>query len=469
MSMMMPEPFDPDYTATNFVGFSLSVDLVAADRTLGANWQSIDMGSMSLQSQDLYPGGFSRSRFQMIGDLTYENVTLSRPWTPNQSGWIPQWFAAAAEQGPSSVSIAINYLDVRGTLQQAVYNFRDAYPVSWNQPHFYAGAGSEFSTESLTFSHSGFVTSDNLTPGIDDPESVEPFRLVVMPGGADNPMSSALSTLTSWTAAGDAAAFSATSLVASATDLVASGVSLVAGALPAITFWVPPTSISVSKQGGWGQPDQVPDAIGSGPVQWLGTNPLTIDFDYILDSTLADVRQGGISQASSVLPDVERLLALMEVDPLMAMMGVGTSPMVMVLWGDFTSPVSYVQNVTADFTQFDSSGRPTRATGHIQITQYPPTSLPTNPTSGGDLPRRSQEVYYGDQLAHVSFRAYKNPAYWRDLATSNNITDPLRVKAGTRLIVPDRSALPRRGESGRPVGAAPTPDNPRGTPRKGSS
>jgi hypothetical protein len=143
--------------------------------------------------------------------------------------------------------------------------------------------------------------------------------------------------------------------------------------------------------------------------------------------------------------------------------------MVMVLWGDFTSPVSYVQNVTADFTQFDSSGRPTRATGHIQITQYPPASLPTNPTSGGDLPRRSQEVYYGDQLAHVSFRAYKNPAYWRDLATSNKITDPLRVRAGTRLIVPDSAALPRRGESGRPVGAARTPDNPRGTPRKGAS
>jgi hypothetical protein len=131
--------------------------------------------------------------------------------------------------------------------------------------------------------------------------------------------------------------------------------------------------------------------------------------------------------------------------------------------------VSYVQNVTAEFTQFDSSGRPTRATGHIQITQYPPTSLPTNPTSGGDLPRRSQEVYYGDQLTHVAFRAYKNPAYWRDLATSNKITDPLRVKPGSRLLVPDRAALPRRGESGRPVGPTPSPGNPRGTPRKSGS
>ena len=67
---------------------------------------------------------------------------------------------------------------------------------------------------------------------------------------------------------------------AAATDLVSSGVSLVAGALPAITFWVPPTSISVSKQGGWGQPDQVPDAIGSGPPEGPGSEQDQHRTDY---------------------------------------------------------------------------------------------------------------------------------------------------------------------------------------------
>ncbi len=463
----MPEPFDPTYTATNFVGFSLSVDIISDDRTLGANWQSISMGSMSLGAQDLQPGGYSRTRFQVIGDLTYGNITLTRPWTPSQSGWIPQWFSAAANMGASAVSIAINYLDVKGNLQQAIYNFRDAYPVSWTQPDFSAGSGAEFSTESLTFSHSGFATSDNLTPGVDQPESVEPFRLVVLPGGI-SAMSSALSTMTSWTAAGDMAAYSATSVLADAEAVQSQGASLMAGALPAITFWVPPSSISVSKSAGWGV-NPSPDAIGSGPVNWLGTNPLTIEFDYILDSTSSDARQGGLSEVNTVLPDVERLLALLEVDPLMAVLGTGTAPMVMVLWGDFTSPVSYVENVTAEFTQFDGSGRPIRATGHIAITQYPSAALPTNPTSGGDLPRRSQEVYAGDQLAHVAFRSYKNPAYWRDLATVNGITDPLRIKAGVRLLVPDRAALPRRGDSGRPMGPIPNPSSPRGARRKGGT
>lgn len=463
----MPEPFNPDYTATNFVGFALSVDIMGDDRTLGANWQSISMGSVSLGAQDLQPGGYTRTRFQMIGDLTYGNVTLTRPWTPNQSGWIAAWFAAAATIGASAVSIAINYLDANGILQQAIYNFRDAYPVSWTQPEFTAGPGGEFSTETLTFSHSGFATSDNLVPGIDQPEAVEPFRLVVLPGGI-SAMSSALSTLTSWTATGDMAAYSPTSVLAAAEAVRQQGVSMVAGALPAITFWVPPSSIQVSKTAGWNVTPS-PDAIGSGPVSWLGTNPLTIEFDYILDSTLADAQQGGYSDASTVLPDVERLLALLEVDPLMAMMGTGTAPMVMILWGDFTSPVSYVESVSAEFTQFDSSGRPIRATGHLVITQFPPATLPTNPTSGGDLPRRSQEVYAGDQLAHVAFRSYKNPAYWRDLATANGITDPLRVKAGRRLLVPDRAALPRRGESGRPVGPTPTPNTPRSKRRKGGS
>ena len=93
--MSTPAPFDSDYTATNFVGFSISIDIVASDQTLGANWQSLSLGSVSLGAQDLQAGGYNRSRFQMMGSLDYGNVTLTRPWTANQSGWIAQWFSAA--------------------------------------------------------------------------------------------------------------------------------------------------------------------------------------------------------------------------------------------------------------------------------------------------------------------------------------------------------------------------------------
>ncbi len=154
--MSTPAPFDSDYTATNFVGFSISVDIVASDQTLGANWQSLSLGSVSLGAQDLQAGGYNRSRFQMMGSLDYGNVTLTRPWTANQSGWIAQWFSAAETSGPSTVSVTVNYLDVQGSLQQATSNFRNAYPVSWTQPDFVAVPSAETPpriTETLTFSH----------------------------------------------------------------------------------------------------------------------------------------------------------------------------------------------------------------------------------------------------------------------------------------------------------------------------
>ncbi|MCH9788604.1 MAG: hypothetical protein K0U44_06655, partial [Actinomycetia bacterium] len=145
------------------------------------------------------------------------------------------------------------------------------------------------------------------------------------------------------------------------------------------------------------------------------------------------------------------LLALCEVDSLLALAGIGTAPLVVLLWGNFVSPVSYVENVEANFIRFNEVGEPTRAQGHLKITQYPTSIDAQNPTSGGDVGRQQLEVYDGDQLAHLAFRAYHQPSHWRDIADANGIDDPLRVRAGRALVVPDKATLPRRGESGRPV------------------
>ena len=51
----------------------------------------------------------------------------------------------------------------------------------------------------------------------------------------------------------------------------------------------------------------------------------------------------------------------------------------------------------------------------------------------------------------TGLRAYHQPSHWRDIADANGIDDPLRVRAGRTLVVPDKATLPRRGESGRPV------------------
>lgn len=460
--MSVPSAFDAEYTATNFRGFSLSVDIVGGDQTLGANWQTLSLGSVTLQANDIDAGGYQQSRFQLLGQLAYGDVTLTRPWTPNQSGWIAEWFALAEQYGPTTVAVTINYLDVSGNLQKASYNFRNAYPVTWTQPNFAAVPSDQQPpsiTESLTFSHAGFFDTNGLTPGIQDPEAVQVFRLMILPGSAGVPgMASALASMTNWTPMG--AAMGVSSVTSTASSLVAQAMSML-GPFPSISFWVPPSSMSVSKSANWSV-NNSPNASGSGPVTWGGTDPLALSFDFILDSAATDSNGMETSarnaeqltalvgpSGNSVLPVVEQLLALCEVDPLSAVLGMGSSPLVMLLWGDFVSPLCYVSDVQLQFTKFNADGEPVRATGTLSLRQYPVSDALQNPTSGGELPRTAATLYDGDTLAHVAYRAYRDPARWRDLAEVNGVDDPLRMVSGVSLLVPAAQELPPRTETGR--------------------
>ncbi len=454
--MTSPMPFDPGFTATNFAGFSLSVDIVGGDQNLGANWNSLQMGDTTLNAQDAATGGYQLSRFQLVGQLAYGNVTLTRPWTPNQSGWIPEWFALAQQYGGSTVGISINYLNPSGTLQQATYNFRNAYPVTWTQPQFTTVTGTETPpviTESITFSHSGYFDTDGLAPGIDTAEAVQPCKLVILPGSDVNStgLGSALVALTSWT--NPTTAFGGPSL----NSVTAQAIGML-GPFPSITFWVPPESMTVTKSAEW-KVDPSPTASGSGPASWNGTNPTNLSFDFILDGANSDLNFTENSSTSgetlgngpagqSVLPTSERLLSLCEVEAASELDGWGTSPLVILLWGDFMSSVSYVTNINMKFTRFNASGQPIRAEGTLQLQQYPVYDALQNPTSGGEMPRKSALVHEADTLAHIAYRSYRSPNRWRDVAMANDIDDPLRVGPGRKLLIPSPDELPQRTETG---------------------
>jgi len=44
----------------------------------------------------------------------------------------------------------------------------------------------------------------------------------------------------------------------------------------------------------------------------------------------------------------------------------------------------------------------------------------------------------GDTLASVAYEEYRNPTKWRALAEANGIDDPMRLRPGAVLIVPNR-------------------------------
>lgn len=120
------------------------------------------------------------------------------------------------------------------------------------------------------------------------------------------------------------------------------------GPFPSITFWVPPKTMNVTKTANW-TVDPSPTASGSGPASWNGTDPTQLSFEFILDGANSDLNYNESSATSgqalgngpagqSVLPTAEQLLSLCEVELMSELVGYGSSPLVVFVWGDFISP-----------------------------------------------------------------------------------------------------------------------------------
>ena len=68
-------------------------------------------------------------------------------------------------------------------------------------------------------------------------------------------------------------------------------------------------------------------------------------------------------------------------------------------------------------------------------------SLGTNPTSAGLPGRKAHTVTDGDSLARIATDRYGSPGRWRDIAAANGIDDPLRIRSGDRVYLPNPEEL----------------------------
>ena len=121
-------------------------------------------------------------------------------------------------------------------------------------------------------------------------------------------------------------------------------------------------------------------------------------------------------------------------------------PRVFFIWG---SPLeaffveAMITAVNATYNRFTPDGVPVRAEVTIRLAQQP--SLlglnPTNPTSAGLTGRKAHTVTEGDSLARIATNQYGSPGSWRPLAEANGIDDPLRVRPGDRVYLPNPEEL----------------------------
>jgi hypothetical protein len=121
-------------------------------------------------------------------------------------------------------------------------------------------------------------------------------------------------------------------------------------------------------------------------------------------------------------------------------------PMVTFQWGPPEVAFMYdcnVVNVNIDYNRFASTGIPLRAVVNITLQEQPSLfgTLPTNPTSGGLPGRQAHTVTAGESLAGIATQRYGHPGRWRAVADCNDIEDPLRVRPGQRVYLPNPEEL----------------------------
>jgi nucleoid-associated protein YgaU len=205
-----------------------------------------------------------------------------------------------------------------------------------------------------------------------------------------------------------------------------------------IGFQFNPKEMSIAKSAKW-EGGTAAKAAKASPPQFTGSEPCKLTLELFFDATKTlDAVDGAKPPDGSVVDRVEKLFGCLvrlpdEPD--------SWPPLVQLEWGAVTSFLGYVQQVQAKYTLFAANGTPLRATCSITIQEMPETKPKHNPTSGTYAVHSEHTMLSGENLAGIAYREYGDPALWRPLAAFNEIDDPLRVRPGTTLIVPELSDL----------------------------
>jgi hypothetical protein len=198
-----------------------------------------------------------------------------------------------------------------------------------------------------------------------------------------------------------------------------------------ISFLFNPETLDVKRNVTW-LPNPSPQANAPGLTFDRGQSA-TMTFDLIMDTT---------DTGTDVTTYTNQLLDLTKVD---AQKQPKRPQWVRLGWGRLNSFKSVVEEVSLSFTFFAANGTPLRARAKLTLKQFEDEGRQPlqNPTSGSPQRDRMHEVKPGETLDRIAYQAYGDSTIWRLIATRNQIADPLRLKAGMRLILPEREAVAR--------------------------
>ncbi len=204
---------------------------------------------------------------------------------------------------------------------------------------------------------------------------------------------------------------------------------------PPIDCLFNPAQYSISKTNGY-QVQSIP-GVSFGVPQFVGGAPRQMTVELLFDVTLSTPAK------PSVRPITDALFAMMEVPN--GGSGAGSAPPTVTFrWGSYESFKAVPASLDVRFVLFRADGEPVRAWAQMTLLQVAP-----DPRTGGGVPAgqnpttRSAEagssciVSEGDSLPSLAYDAYGDPTTWRTIARANNINDPMNLRPGRRLSIPE--------------------------------
>ncbi|MFG3436814.1 LysM peptidoglycan-binding domain-containing protein [Nonomuraea sp. NPDC047897] len=203
-------------------------------------------------------------------------------------------------------------------------------------------------------------------------------------------------------------------------------------AFDTIEFHFNPRELRFTKSAQWRRSPQR-NTRRSGVPEFQGPDPcrLTLEMFFDATDTMDDKVVKAVEKLFTCVVPTDGTLANAKPCP----------PWVVLRWGVLSGFTAFVRDVTATFTLFTPGGLPVRALCSVTLEEIAGVPPRQNPTSGGVGTHDVHVVVAGDSLAAVAYRAYGDPNLWRALARVNGIDDPMRLRHGTRLIVPAREEL----------------------------
>jgi hypothetical protein len=206
---------------------------------------------------------------------------------------------------------------------------------------------------------------------------------------------------------------------------------------PNLEFLFNPESISVDRKNNFAPYGEGENALNH--ATYRSTEPMSMSFDLFFDTT---------DTGENVLKYTGRLMRLMDVPKDQAGADWRSKnampPVVQLYWGQgLVGFPAVITSVDLELTYFSAQGIPLRAEAGVDLLQFQPDKAfgPQNPTSGTPYPHRTHRIQPGETLDRISARYYGDATRWRALASANGIEDPLAVRPGSLIVIPEITSL----------------------------